>query len=114
MSERISLGGVTNTEVIFDDGKIHVVEQQDCQAILDSNQRKRDHRFDSWSPEGTVREEFQIPMTVLWQFKLECGHDLFTPEFDAYMNHKLAQPEFKYLVAAPTMRDPHIIIKGAR
>lgn len=114
MAERIQLGGLTNTEVVFEGDKVHVVEQQDCQSILDANQRKRDHRFDSWSPEGTVREEFDIPAVVLWQFHLECGHALFTPEFDAYMNRKLKEPEFAYLVSAPKLRDPHIVIRGAR
>jgi hypothetical protein len=115
MSDKLFLGGITNTMIHQEsDGTIIVEESQDVQGILDRNQRKRDHRFSGYSPEGFVREEFDIPLVVLQQLQKECGHRMFTPEFDDYMDAKLRSPEFKYLLSAPAVRDPHIIIKGTR
>lgn len=113
MAEKHFLGGVTNTTLILDGDKTHVFDTQDCQAILDANQRGRDHRFSADSPEGTVTETFQIPMVVLMKFSQECGHRLFTREFDEYMNKQLKQPEFAYLVSAPRSNQ-FVKIKGAR
>jgi hypothetical protein len=115
MADRDYLGGPTNTVLHWEsDGTLHVEERQDSQAILDKNARLRNERFDSWSPEGTVREEFNVPLVVLLQFQKECGHRMFSREYDEYMDKKLKAPEFAYLVSAPKMRDPHIIMKGAR
>ena len=115
MTEKYRLGGVTNTTVYQEsDGTIHVQEFQDCQSILDSNQAKRDHRFDSWSPLGTVREEFQIPMVLVEKWRQECGHPMFSEEHMAYMDRELKKPEYAYVSAAPKMRDPHVIVRGAR
>lgn len=115
MTDRINLGGITNTTLHLEtDGTIHVTEYQDCQSILDRNQRGRDHRFDASSPTGFYRETHEIPMVVMWQWHLECGHRLGSAEFDEYMNKKLRDPEFKALLSAPTTRDPHVVIKGVR
>jgi hypothetical protein len=115
MADRQYLGGMTDTVLHFEnDGSMIIEERQDCQSILDKNAIGRNERFDAWSPEGTVREEFNIPMVVLLQFEKECGHRLFSKEYDEYMDKKLRQSEFSYLISAPTVRDPHIIIRGAR
>jgi hypothetical protein len=115
MADILELGGITNTTIYEQaDGTIFVEDKQDVQGILDRNQRKRDHRFSGWSPEGTVCEQFDIPMVVIQQFQKECGHKIFSPEFDDYMNAKLRLPEFAYLISAPAVRDAHIVIKGNR
>lgn len=112
MTERIHLGGMTNTTVhIETDGTIHVEEKQDAQAILDRNQQKRDHRF---SGSGDFREAFDIPMVLVKQWQKECGARMLSDEHMAYMNAKLREPEFRYLNSAPPMRDAHVIVKGAR
>jgi hypothetical protein len=115
MTERTYLGGMTDTVIHEEsDGTIIVEERQDCQSILDSNARKRNERFSSSSPEGFVQESYDIPMVLMHRWALECGHALFSKEFEEYMNRQLKQPEFKYLVSAPCLRDPHIIVRGAR
>jgi hypothetical protein len=115
MAERLYLGGITNTVIHEEsDGTMIVEERQDCQSILDQNARLRNERFDSWSPEGTVREEFNIPLILIDKWQKECGESLYSAAFDAYMDKKLREPEFAYLVSAPMRRDPHIIITGAR
>lgn len=115
MAEKTYLGGMTNTVLHQEsDGTLIVEEFQDCEAILDSNARKRNERFSASSPEGFVQESYDIPMVLFNRWKLECGHEIFSREFEEYMNSQLKLPEFKYLVSAPCLRDPHIIVKGAR
>lgn len=115
MAERDYLGGATNTVVHWEsDGSAIIEEKQDCQAILDSNARGRNERFDSWSPEGTVREEFTIPFVVAHKMELDSGLKMGSPEFDVYMDKRLRDPDLAYLISAPKVRDPHIIIRGAR
>lgn len=115
MAERDYLGGVTDTVLHWEsDGTLIVEERQDCTAILDKNARKRNERFDSWSPEGTVREEFDIPVILMDKWQKECGALMFSDEHMAYVDKQLKSPEYAYLTTAPTTRDPHIIITGAR
>lgn len=114
MTERVYLGGVTNTTLhLENDGTIHVEERQDCEAILEDNQRKRDHRFGS--ARGAVAEEaFQIPMTLVLQWQRDCGAAMFSDEHMAYMNRKLSEPEFAKLSTSTTRRDPRIVMTGMR
>lgn len=115
MTERIHLGGFTNTTIHREsDGTVIVEEKQDCQSILDANARKRNERFSGASPDGFVQEAFDIPMVLVHRWQLECGHRMYSKEHMEYMNQRLKLPEFSYLVSAPKVRDPHIIIKGAR
>jgi hypothetical protein len=114
MTERINLGGMTNTTVhIETDGTIHVEEKQDCQAILDSNQRKRDHRFDSWSPEGFVQEVAEIPEVEYLKMCRKIGQQPFSTP-DIAMELILRDPEFAKCLTAPKLRDPRIRMRGAR
>lgn len=114
MTERINLGGVTNTVVhVESDGTTIVEEKQDCQAILDSNQRKRDHRFDARSPEGFVHEVAEIPMVPYLQKCREIGQAPFSTP-DLAMELILRDPQFAKFLSAPKVRDPHIIMRGKR
>lgn len=115
MGDRTHLGGFTNTTIHHEsDGTLIVEEKQDCQSILDANARKRNERFHSESPEGFVQEAYDIPMVVMHKWMLECGHRLYSKEFEEYMNRQLRSPEYAYLTSSPKVRDPRIIIKGNR
>lgn len=113
MADRIYLGGMTNTVLHCEaDGTIVVEEQQDAQSILDQNARKRNERFAGKS--GDFQETFDVPMVLLIRWQQECRHPMFSEEHMAYVDAKLRMPEFQYLTVAPKLRDPHIIINGAR
>lgn len=114
MTERVFLGGFTNTTLHYEsDGTLVVEEKQDCEPILEANQRKRDHRFGR--KRGAVAEEaFDIPMTLALKWQRECGAAMLSDEHMAYMNRQLASPEYAYLGCAPKQRDPHIQMTGLR
>lgn len=112
MTERVYLGGFTNTTLhLEEDGSLTVEEIQDVEPILDQNARKRNERF---AGGGDIQEAFDIPMTLVLRWQRECGHQMLSDGHMAYMNGKLKQPEYAYLTTAPKLRDAHIIIKGAR
>lgn len=115
MSEKIYVGGITNTVMhIETDGTIHVEDTQDTSGILRYTEAARNNRFDASSCDGLMRHEAEIPMTVYME---ECklrGVQLFTPEADLVIESILANPKYAKFRAAPTMRDPHIIMRGAR
>jgi len=114
MTDRIHLGGITNTTLHLEsDGTIHVEEKQDCQAILDRNQRGRDHRFDASSKDGFYREVAEIPMVPYLAKCREIGQQPFaTP--DVAMELILRDPQYAKFHCAPTVRDPHVVMKGVR
>lgn len=113
MADRLNLGGVTGTVIHAEtDGTIFIEEKQDAQGIVDYNARRRNERFSSAGDE--FREVCTVPMVVLLQWQKECGHSLYSREFDGYMQAKLRSPEFAALRSDPGLRDPHVIIKGAR
>jgi hypothetical protein len=115
MADRTYLGGFTNTVLHEEsDGTLIVEERQDCQSILDANQRKRDQRFDSWSPGGNFQEAFDVPMVEVLRWQRECGAAMFSEEHMAYMDAKLREPAYAKLATAPRVRDPHIIMRGTR
>lgn len=113
MADRIYLGGMTNTVLHCEaDGTIVVEEKQDAQSILDQNARKRNERFAGKS--GDFQESFDVPMVLLIRWQQECKQPMFSDEHMAYVDAKLRMPEFQYLTVAPKLRDPHILITGAR
>lgn len=115
MAHKEFLGGVTNTTLHMEsDGTLHVEEKQDVEPILHYTEAARNHRFDASSCDGMMRHEAEIPFTV---FQNECqkrGVQPFSPESDLVMEWILAQPEYSKFLAAPKLRDPGIIVKGAR
>lgn len=113
MAEHVFLGGMTNTTLHLEsDGTIHIEEKQDCQAILDANQAKRDHRFHGGT--GDFQESYDVPATLVWKWHLECGAPLFSKEHMAYVDKKLKSPEYALLSTCPRTRDAHVIVKGLR
>lgn len=115
MTERLGIGGITNTVIHEEtDGTLYIEEKQDAQAILDLNQRKRDHRFNADSPEGFVREVANIPMVPYLEECRIANVVPFSPEADVVMEAMLVNPKYFKFLAAPSVPDPHIIIKGVR
>lgn len=117
MAERFNLGGLTNTTLhIESDGTTHLEEKLDAQNILDANAAERNHRFSAASPGGDIHGVARIPYTVLLQWSREAGlgNDIFGREFAPIMEKKLQDPQYAKFLIAPTLRDPHIIVKGNR
>jgi hypothetical protein len=114
MADKDFLGGVTNTTLHYDtDGTVTVEEKLDVQSILDHNQRGRDHRFSATSPEGNFREVANVDMVTYLNKCREIGQQIFA-EPDVAMELILADPAYAKLRSAPSVTDPHIIIRGAR
>lgn len=111
MTERINLGGITNTTLhVENDGTIHVEERQDMEAILKRNQAGRDHRFDSSSPTGFYREVAEVPLVEYLKKCREIGQAPYAQN-DVAMELILKARTFSN---APSLRDPHVIMKGVR
>jgi hypothetical protein len=112
MAEKLYLGGFTNTVLHKEtDGTVIVEERQDCEPILDANQRKRDHTFGHG---GDFQEAFDVPMVEVLRWQRECGALMFSPEHMAYMEKHLRMPEYAYLNTAPKQRDAHVRVRGAQ
>lgn len=117
MAEKHFLGGVTNTTLhIESDGTTHIEEKQDCETILEANAAERNHRFSAASPEGGIYGHARVPIVILLQWAREAGlgNNIYGREFEPVMEKKLLDPQYAKFLIAPTLRDPHIIIKGAR
>ena len=117
MADREFIGGVTNTVLHLEaDGTLHVEESQDVAPILDYTHAARNHRFDAYSCDGMLRHEGEIPFTV---FQEECKRrgvtcDLFSKAGELVIEAILADPKYALFRAAPSVRDPRIIMKGLR
>ncbi len=115
MAERVYLGGVTNTVMHLEtDGTIHVEDRQDAEGILDYAAAGRNNRFSADSCDGLMRHEAEIPATVFQKECVKRGIVPFSPESDMVIELILADPQYAKFLAAPKVRDSHIIIKGAR
>lgn len=114
MTKRVELGGITNTVLHFEsDGAVTIEERQDCQAILDSNQRGRDHRFDARSADGFFEEVATIPMVPYLDACRKAHQEPFaTP--DLVMESMLRDPQYAKFLSAPKSRDPHVVMRGIR
>lgn len=117
MADREYLGGSTNTVIHTEtDGTIHIEERQDVEPILHYTDAMRNHRFDAYAADGMLRHEAEIPFTI---FQKECQKrgvvpSLGSAEAELVIESILADPQYARFRAAPTMRDPHIIMKGLR
>jgi hypothetical protein len=115
MGDKVYFGGMTDSVMHVEaDGSGWIEERQDCQSILDLNQRRRDHSFSGDSPEGTVREVANIPMVPYLDECRKAGVTPFTAAADVVMESMLVNPKYAKFISAPRVADPHIIIKGAR
>jgi hypothetical protein len=119
MADKLILPGSTGytASVIHTetDGTVHVEEKQNVEPILDYCEAGRNTRFNAPDTvDGMFRHEGEIPFVV---FQEECrlrGVVPFSPESDLVMEYILAAPKYAKFRAAPTVRDPGIIIKGRR
>jgi hypothetical protein len=117
MAEREFLGGVTNTTLHFEDGKMIIEEKVDAEPILHYADAARNHRFSADVCEGMMRHEGEIPWTV---FQEECRvrglpPTVFGSELgDAVIDAILADPKYARFRTSPHQRDPRIKIKGLR
>jgi hypothetical protein len=114
MTERITLGGLTNTTIHLEsDGSFTIEEKQDCQDILDRNQRGRDHRFDARSKDGFYEEVAEIPMIPYLDACRKANQQPFAVP-DLVMETMLRDPQYAKFLSAPKSRDPHIRMRGIR
>lgn len=117
MADKEYLGGVTHTTLHLEaDGTMHIEEKQDVEPILNYTHAARNHRFDANALDGMMRHEAEIPFTV---FQEECKKrgvvpSLGSKEAEMVIEAILADPKYALFRAAPTVRDPRIIMKGAR
>lgn len=117
MSEKLYLGGATNTVVHTEtDGTMHVEERQDVEPIMDFAKAARDNRFNADSLDGMVRHEAEIPFVI---FQKECERrgvvpSLGSKEADFVIEAIMADPQYAAFRAAPATRDPRIIMRGIR
>lgn len=115
MADREHLGGLTNTTLHFEsDGTLHVEEKQDCAPILEYTKAARNNRFDASACDGMLRHVAEIPVVEYIKWCREAGVQMWSKEADLIVEKKLADPAYALLLAAPTLRDPHVIIKGLR
>lgn len=117
MADREFIGGVTNTVIHTEtDGTMHIEERQDVEPILNYTHAARNHRFNADSCDGMLRHEGEIPFTI---FQEECKRrgvvpNLASPEATLVIEAILADPKYALFRAAPTVRDPRVIMKGLR
>jgi hypothetical protein len=119
MAERIHIGGITNSTLhIETDGTMHVEDKLDVQNILDANAAERNQRFSAASPDGDFYGHARIDLVTLHRWADEAGiprtEILNSLEFAYVMEKKLLDPENAKFLIAPKVRDPRVIIKGAR
>lgn len=115
MAEREFLGGVTNTTLHVEaDGTLHIEEKQDAEPILEYTKAARDHRFDANVCDGMLQHVAEIPMVEYIRWCREAGVRMFSSDADLVVEKKLADPAYAKLRAAPTLRDPHILMRGKR
>ena len=115
MAERIFIPGTVDAVMhVESDGVIHVEHVQDVAPILEYTHAGRNHRFDALSPEGFVAHVAEVPFVVLQEWAREAGVGILSNEMSIIMEKKLRDPQFAKFLAAPTLRDPHVIMRGAR
>ncbi len=115
MADRVYLGGVTNTTLHLEaDGTVHVEEKQDAANILDFAAAGRNNRYDADVAGGMMRHVAEVPMVEYIKWCREAGVEMFTPAADIVLELKLRDPAYAKLLAAPTVSDPHIIMRGSK
>ena len=115
MADKIFIPGTVDAVMhIESDGVIHVEHIQDVQPILDYTHAARNHRFDAHSPEGFVAHVAEIPAVVLQEWAREANVCILSNEMSVIMETKLRDPQYAKFLAAPKLRDPRVIIRGAR
>lgn len=111
MKALLQQGDVQETFIADEEGKFHIQTVQDVEPILDFTKASRDHQFAGGS--GDMQHVAEIPFVVALEWRKQ-GIDVFNPAHSDMVMAKINSPEYAYLRAAPTLRDPHIQIKGIR
>ena len=115
MTERIFIPGTVDAVMhVETDGEITVEHVQDVEPILDYTHAARNHRYSGMSPEGFVGHVAEVPVVVLMEWAKEAGCGLFSNEMSVVMEKKLQDPAYAYLLAAPKLNDPRIIMRGLK
>jgi len=83
-------------KMIEEDGKLHIVREQDVSEIL-----KQTHYLRDVSPsrkgDANWRLAGRIPLVVAEQWSRECGAGIGTQEFGEYAKKKLKDSNYAYL-----------------
>lgn len=115
MADKHYLGGVTNTTMHIEaDGTTHIEEKQDCEPIMDYAAAGRNNRFDADCLDGMAQHVAEVPAVIYLEECRKRGVTPFSAEGDIVMEWIIAQPQYAKFLAAPKVRDPRVIIKGAR
>lgn len=115
MADKIFIPGTVDAVMhVETDGVIHVEHVQDVEPILNYTHAARNHRFDAHSPEGFVAHVAEIPFVVLQEWAREANVCILSNEMSVIMEMKLRDPQYAKFLAAPKLRDPRVIIRGAR
>lgn len=82
--------------MIEEDGKLHIVREQDVTEIL-----RQTKYLQSESPKSTMGDKWRlagrIPLVVAEQWSRECGAGIGTKEFGEYAKKKLKDSDYAYL-----------------
>ena len=115
MGDRFHIPGAVDAVMHLEtDGTLHVEHVQDVEGILDYAKAGRDNRYSAMSPEGFVAHVAEVPVVVLMEWAKEAGCGIFSNEMSVVMEKKLQDPAYAYLLAAPKLADPRIIMRGAK
>lgn len=115
MADKVFIPGAVDAVMHIEaDQTIHVEHVQDVEPILNYTHAARNHRFDAMSPERGFAHVAEIPAVVLMEWAREAGVDIFSNEMSIIMEKKLQDPQYAKFLAAPKLRDPHVIMRGLR
>jgi hypothetical protein len=79
-----------------EDGKLHIVRQQDVSEILKMTKHLRDVS-PSRKGDANWRLAGKIPLVIAEQWSRECKAGIGTQEFAAYVKKKLQDSDWAYL-----------------
>lgn len=87
---------ILNTSYHTEDGKLIIKRSQDVQRILDFN---KERNIDGHNRNSEMRLAGSIPFVVAEMWARECGANIGSQEFQAYVKKKLMSGDFSKLVA---------------
>lgn len=92
--------GITTTFESDGDGKFRLTESQDVQHILDHNQRMANGDSGGWTKSRDMRYVGSIPLTIIHQWKVEKGIDVFNKDHWPAVRRLLNDSEWQKLRGA--------------
>lgn len=84
-------------KITEEDGKIHIVRQQDCEGLLKTLRKMRE-LAPSHSGHDRTRWVGSIPLVLAEEWSKECGAAIGTKEYAGYIKKKLQDPDYKNLL----------------